>query len=66
MLIDESGTCPSAGRFAHTKEYVVGQAMAAGFALASYEEIIPRMESNVPVHGHLFSFTRVSATCEGN
>jgi len=48
----------SSGRFAHTKEYVVSQAEAAGFSLASYEEIVPRMELNVPVQGHLFTFVR--------
>ena len=32
------------------------EARASGFSLLSYAEIIPRMESGVPVQGHLFVF----------
>mmetsp|Transcript_8097 Transcript_8097/g.24968 ORF Transcript_8097/g.24968 Transcript_8097/m.24968 type:complete len:522 (+) Transcript_8097:72-1637(+) len=43
------------GRFAHTKEYVVREAAAAGYRLIAYEEMTPRVEKGVPVRGHLFT-----------
>ena len=49
----------SSGRFAHTRAYVEGVAMAAGrYSLVSYEEIIPRVEYGKPVLGHIFVFSR--------
>ena len=50
----------ASGRFAHTREYVVAQARAAGYLPAEYAEIVPRMESGVAVLGHLFVFERVT------
>lgn len=46
----------SSGRFSHTKKYVVQAAEDVGYELASYEEIVPRMERGVAVNGHLFHF----------
>ena len=46
------------GRFAHSREYVVAMAQAAGFQLMSYDEIVPRMEQGKAVDGHLFVFMR--------
>jgi len=48
----------STGRFAHTKEHVVGAAQAAGYSLVDYSEIVPRLEKEKPVDGHLFVFSR--------
>lgn len=44
------------GRFAHSKAYVLDTAAAAGYQLRAYEQIVPRMEGEVPVKGHLFTF----------
>lgn len=46
----------SSGRFAHTRSYVEGAAIAVGFRSLSYEEVVPRMEGETPVQGHLFVF----------
>lgn len=44
------------GRFAHTKKHAVDIAMAVGYQLVHYEEIVPRTERGAPVRGHLFAF----------
>ena len=46
------------GRFAQSKEYVVRVAQGAGYKLDAYEEIVPRMEGNRPVPGHLFTLIK--------
>ena len=46
------------GRFAHTKKHALDTATNAGFELLYYDEIIPRMEREEPVQGHLFVFVR--------
>jgi len=52
----------ASGRFEHTREYVVGAALAAGgWQLVSYAEITPRHEHGLPVQGHLFVFGRGDA-----
>ena len=44
------------GRFSHTKGYVLKVAKDLGYSLASYEEIVPRMEKGKEVKGHIFHF----------
>jgi predicted TPR repeat methyltransferase len=46
----------TSGRFSHTKGYVLDVAKDLGYSLASYEEIVPRMEKGKEVKGHIFHF----------
>ena len=46
----------TSGRFSHTKDYVLKVATDLGYGLASYEEIVPRMEKGKEVKGHIFHF----------
>jgi predicted TPR repeat methyltransferase len=47
----------ASGRFAHTKKHATDVASDAGYELAHYEEIVPRIEKGEPVRGHLFGFS---------
>ncbi|CAN0197768.1 unnamed protein product, partial [Phaeothamnion confervicola] len=51
-------TVTKSGRFAHTRDYVLGLAAAAGFDVVRHEEISPRMEGGRPVWGSLFILRR--------
>lgn len=44
------------GRFSHTKRHALEAGRDAGYELASYQEIVPRMEKGEEVEGHLFTF----------
>lgn len=46
------------GRFAHTRDHAVNAALACGYSLVDYSEIVPRIEKGVAVDGHLFVFER--------
>ena len=55
----------TSGRFSHTKDYVLNVAKELGFSLASYEEIVPRMEKGKEVKGHIFHFVLNESTGSG-
>lgn len=54
------------GRFSHTRDHVVEAAVAVGYTLLDYTEIIPRTEKGSAVDGHLFVFQKHSTDNKTN